>query len=245
MTIIAKYSGTCPLCRKPIAPGQQVDWQRGAKATHVNCDDAPKRESWQARDRRLAEEATARQQEADRVALEAATEDERSAYWGYVSQGMADSDAAFYAPICAVNWLASYRREQAVLAARAAELAAYEAMSTPELVKEEVRLTNAIAAMQDTYPTMDYMSECIRWNEQRAELVRQLNVINQVLDRRESAAEQARDADEDRRVAEFKAARDAELSASNVPAEVLAAVPSASERAALDAKFGLLTNAVA
>jgi hypothetical protein len=37
MTITAKYAGTCPSCRKPIAPGQKVEWAKGSQARHVSC----------------------------------------------------------------------------------------------------------------------------------------------------------------------------------------------------------------
>jgi len=37
MTITAKYAGTCPACRQPIAPGQKVEWAKGSQARHVTC----------------------------------------------------------------------------------------------------------------------------------------------------------------------------------------------------------------
>jgi uncharacterized protein DUF6011 len=37
MTITAKFASTCPRCRTPIEAGDKVDWERGQKATHVNC----------------------------------------------------------------------------------------------------------------------------------------------------------------------------------------------------------------
>ena len=37
MTITAKYAGTCPACRQPIAPGQKVEWAKGSQARHVAC----------------------------------------------------------------------------------------------------------------------------------------------------------------------------------------------------------------
>lgn len=37
MVIIAKYASTCPCCSTAIRPGEQVEWSKGAKATHVRC----------------------------------------------------------------------------------------------------------------------------------------------------------------------------------------------------------------
>ena len=37
MVIKAKYRGTCPVCKKPIRPGQDVEWEPGQKARHVQC----------------------------------------------------------------------------------------------------------------------------------------------------------------------------------------------------------------
>lgn len=37
MTITAKFESTCPSCRQPIAVGAQVNWERGQKASHVEC----------------------------------------------------------------------------------------------------------------------------------------------------------------------------------------------------------------
>lgn len=37
MTIVAKFESTCPNCSKRIAVGSEVNWTRGAKATHVEC----------------------------------------------------------------------------------------------------------------------------------------------------------------------------------------------------------------
>jgi hypothetical protein len=37
MSITARYSSVCPTCNQPISPGDQVEWQRGAKAIHVVC----------------------------------------------------------------------------------------------------------------------------------------------------------------------------------------------------------------
>lgn len=41
MTITAKYPGRCSVCGGPVAPGQQVDWDKQAKRVrHLNCDEA-------------------------------------------------------------------------------------------------------------------------------------------------------------------------------------------------------------
>lgn len=37
MTIIAKYASTCPTCKQPITPGDQVEWSNGQKARHNKC----------------------------------------------------------------------------------------------------------------------------------------------------------------------------------------------------------------
>lgn len=37
MKITAKYASTCPSCGHPINPGDQVEWERGKKATHITC----------------------------------------------------------------------------------------------------------------------------------------------------------------------------------------------------------------
>lgn len=37
MTISAKFESTCPACRQLIAIGARVNWERGGKATHVEC----------------------------------------------------------------------------------------------------------------------------------------------------------------------------------------------------------------
>jgi uncharacterized protein DUF6011 len=37
MTINARFESTCPLCGNRIAIGDQVNWERGQKATHLQC----------------------------------------------------------------------------------------------------------------------------------------------------------------------------------------------------------------
>jgi hypothetical protein len=37
MIITAKFPATCPKCSRGITPGAKVQWERGAKATHVAC----------------------------------------------------------------------------------------------------------------------------------------------------------------------------------------------------------------
>jgi len=37
MVITAKFGSTCPRCGRSIAPGTKVEWQKGSKATHVDC----------------------------------------------------------------------------------------------------------------------------------------------------------------------------------------------------------------
>lgn len=37
MVITAKFASTCPKCGSPISEGTKVNWERGQKATHVNC----------------------------------------------------------------------------------------------------------------------------------------------------------------------------------------------------------------
>lgn len=37
MTITAKFASTCQAWHRPIRPGDQVEWQRGSKATHTTC----------------------------------------------------------------------------------------------------------------------------------------------------------------------------------------------------------------
>jgi hypothetical protein len=45
MIITAKFPSTCPKCSKPIAVGSKVEWNKGEKASHVDCSavsaDAP------------------------------------------------------------------------------------------------------------------------------------------------------------------------------------------------------------
>src|SRR5262245_44192324 len=40
MTITAKFASFCPLCRNRIEVGTSVNWERGSKATHVDCPPA-------------------------------------------------------------------------------------------------------------------------------------------------------------------------------------------------------------
>ena len=40
MIITAKFASTCPKCSKPIAVGTKVEWEKGSKATHVDCSAA-------------------------------------------------------------------------------------------------------------------------------------------------------------------------------------------------------------
>jgi len=42
MTIVAKFPGTCAACGAAIQPGQEIEWQRGEKPRHANCDAAQK-----------------------------------------------------------------------------------------------------------------------------------------------------------------------------------------------------------
>ena len=42
MTITARFASTCPRCGKRITIGDQVEWQRGQKATHVSCSAEPR-----------------------------------------------------------------------------------------------------------------------------------------------------------------------------------------------------------
>lgn len=37
MTITAKFASTCPNCLQTIREGQRVNWERGQKASHVEC----------------------------------------------------------------------------------------------------------------------------------------------------------------------------------------------------------------
>lgn len=37
MTISAKYPGVCNKCGGAISPGQQIEWAKGAGATHSAC----------------------------------------------------------------------------------------------------------------------------------------------------------------------------------------------------------------
>lgn len=37
MTITAKFAGTCKKCGGHIAAGTQIEWERGAGASHVKC----------------------------------------------------------------------------------------------------------------------------------------------------------------------------------------------------------------
>lgn len=37
MTITAKFESTCPTCNQVISIGASVNWERGGKATHVEC----------------------------------------------------------------------------------------------------------------------------------------------------------------------------------------------------------------
>jgi hypothetical protein len=39
-TITARYASICPTCGQAINPGDKVEWQRGAKATHTACPSA-------------------------------------------------------------------------------------------------------------------------------------------------------------------------------------------------------------
>lgn len=41
MTITAKFRGTCTKCRNIINVGEQIEWTRGAGASHVTCTPAP------------------------------------------------------------------------------------------------------------------------------------------------------------------------------------------------------------
>lgn len=41
MVITAKFNSICPCCSKPIDVGSQVEWSKGAKATHVACKGRP------------------------------------------------------------------------------------------------------------------------------------------------------------------------------------------------------------
>ena len=43
MTMQAKFPGHCPTCGQPIHPGDEIEWERGRKATHTQCPDAPSR----------------------------------------------------------------------------------------------------------------------------------------------------------------------------------------------------------
>lgn len=42
MTITAKYAATCAACRKPIQPGQQIEWAKGTPTRHTDCAAAAK-----------------------------------------------------------------------------------------------------------------------------------------------------------------------------------------------------------
>lgn len=37
MTITARFSSICPICKCPISIGAQVNWVKGNKATHTSC----------------------------------------------------------------------------------------------------------------------------------------------------------------------------------------------------------------
>lgn len=37
MIIKAKFASKCPVCSKPLAVGDDVEWQKGEKAKHPTC----------------------------------------------------------------------------------------------------------------------------------------------------------------------------------------------------------------
>ena len=37
MVFRAKFSGTCPVCGKHINEGDEINWEKGRKATHKAC----------------------------------------------------------------------------------------------------------------------------------------------------------------------------------------------------------------
>lgn len=40
MTITAKYAGHCAKCGKDIRVGDKIEWSKGSKPEHTNCDSA-------------------------------------------------------------------------------------------------------------------------------------------------------------------------------------------------------------
>ncbi len=40
MTITAKYAATCSACRRPILPGQRIEWSKGQPVRHTTCGTA-------------------------------------------------------------------------------------------------------------------------------------------------------------------------------------------------------------
>lgn len=45
MTIVAKFSSTCPNCNRSISIGERVTWVRGAPAAHIECPQASEAEA--------------------------------------------------------------------------------------------------------------------------------------------------------------------------------------------------------
>ena len=41
MVIRAKFNSRCPRCGNFINAGDEIEWERGKKATHVKCPDSP------------------------------------------------------------------------------------------------------------------------------------------------------------------------------------------------------------
>lgn len=67
-TLTARYAGTCIRCGEDIDPGQQIHYQRGLGAAHVECPAPPDPEAFQ----------TAREAKADRAQGYAANAQRRS-----------------------------------------------------------------------------------------------------------------------------------------------------------------------
>jgi hypothetical protein len=41
MTITARFSSVCPACSGRIRAGEQINWRKGTKATHLDCGTGP------------------------------------------------------------------------------------------------------------------------------------------------------------------------------------------------------------
>lgn len=249
MIITARFASTCPSCGTRIQPGTRVEWERGAKATHTRCPNVQEDKAAVTRERfgRYTTRALLRWQE--NAASSAQLDPYVAEHWSYQMDCQIVAEILAYRRKAAAHqvrmdqetygWDGTNEAEETERrflryggldheleeADRLEEEAkAFAALADQQLVETEVGVEGSLERMQATWPTMDYMVECLRWNKEHSELRRVRDAILSVLlarglerlpellqERYWGLKQQLRERAEDRQVAAQKADRDARL----------------------------------